>query len=164
MENNRFENSENSNINIREEIEKYLIHWRWFIISVIITLGIAFIYLRYSEKIYKINTTIIVKDEKRGGGIASEMAAFSDLGLFSGGKSNIENEIQILKSRNLAEKTIRRLQLNIAYINEGRVVKSELYNNSPISFNFIERVFDFDNIAYTFFVKDILPESFTLID
>ncbi|MGS4345237.1 GumC family protein [Myroides odoratus] len=160
----KFDNSENTNINIREELEKYIVHWRWFVLSVFITLVLAFVYLRYTEKTYKVNTTIIVKDEKRGGGISTELSAFADLGMLSGGKSNLENETQILSSRTLAERTVRRLQLNISYINEGRVINSELYGNSPIDFNFIERVFDFDQLTYTFYVKDITETSFTLLD
>lgn len=160
----KFDNSENVNVNIREELEKYIIHWRWFVVSVLFTLILAFIYLRYTEKTYKVNTTIIVKDEKRGGGISTELSAFADLGMLSGGKSNIENETQILSSRTLAERTVRRLQLNISYINEGRLINSELYNNSPVDFNFIERVFDFDNVKYTFYAKNISETSFTLLD
>ena len=161
---NKFDNIDDSNINIREELEKYLIHWKWFVVSVIVTLILAFIYLRYTPKTYKIDTSIIVKDEKRGGGIASEMAAFADLGMLSGGKSNVENETQILQSRSLAERTVRRLQLNIAYINEGNIVASEMYNNSPLSFNFVNRVFDFDNIRYSFKVKNITDAKFDLFD
>ena len=161
---NKFDNQENSNINIREELEKYLVHWRWFLISVFITVALAFVYLRYSQKIYSIGTSIIVKDEKRGGGIASEMAAFADLGMFSGGKSNVENETQVLQSRSLAEKTVRRLQLNISHINNDRFVKSDLYNNSPISINFVERVFDFDDVEYSFYIKDRTDTTFLLLD
>lgn len=161
---NKFDNNDDSNINIREEIEKYIVHWRWFIFSIFLALALAFVYLRYTQKTYKINTTIIVKDEKRGGGIASEMAAFADLGMLSGGKSNVENETQILKSRNLTERVVRRLQLNISYINEGRVVATTLYDNSPISFNFVDRVFDFDRIKYSFYVKNITEENFELFN
>ncbi|MDM1397427.1 polysaccharide biosynthesis tyrosine autokinase [Myroides odoratimimus] len=161
---NKFDNQENSNINIREELEKYLVHWRWFVLSVFITVALAFVYLRYSQKIYSISTSIIVKDEKRGGGIASEMAAFADLGMFSGGKSNVENETQVLQSRSLAERTVRRLQLNIALINNDRFVKKDLYGNSPVSINFVERVFDFDDIEYFFIIKDRTESSFLLLD
>jgi len=151
-------------INLREELEKYIIHWRWFVLSAALTLIAAFVYLRYAEKTYKVNTTIIVKDEKRGGGLSSELSAFADLGMISGGKSNVENEIQILSSRSLSEKTIRSLDLDISYIHEGRVVKTELYNNSPITFTFKEKVFDFDKIRYTFYVKNISNAGFTLYD
>ncbi|MHC5202648.1 GumC family protein [Myroides sp. LJL119] len=161
MENN-FDNNDNTNINIREEVEKYIVHWRWFLVSIFVALLLAVAYLKLTQKTYKINTTIIVKDEKRGGGIASEVAAFADLGMLSGGKSNVENETQILKSRNLTERVIRRLQLNIDYIYKGKLVTKELYDDSPISFNFVERVFDFDQIKYSFYVKNITDESFDL--
>lgn len=161
MENN-FDNNDNTNINIREEVEKYIIHWRWFLASVFVALLLAVAYLKVTQKTYKINTTIIVKDEKRGGGIASEMAAFADLGMLSGGKSNVENETQVLKSRNLTERVVRRLQLNIDYIYKGKLVTKQLYDDSPISFNFVDRVYDFDQIEYSFFVKNIDQESFDL--
>ncbi|MHC5353606.1 GumC family protein [Myroides sp. LJL115] len=161
---NKFDNNDDTNINIREEIEKYIIHWRWFILSIFVALALAFVYLRFTQKTYKINTTIIVKDEKRGGGIASEMAAFADLGMLSGGKSNVENETQVLKSRNLTERVVRRLQLNISYINESKFIASQMYEDSPISFNFVDRVFDFDKIKYEFYVKNLQEDSFDLYD
>ena len=155
---------ETDNINLREELEKYIIHWRWFVVCVILSLIVAFVYLRYAQKTYKVDTTIIVKDEKRGGGLSSELSAFADLGMLSGGKSNLENETQILSSRSLAEKTIRSLNLNISYIHEGRVVKTELYNNSPITVTFTNKVFDFDQIRYTFYIKNINQSGFKLYD
>lgn len=62
-------------INVREELEKYLMQWRWFLLSTIVFLLLAFFYLRYSTPIYKSTTTILVKDDRKGG-IANELSAF----------------------------------------------------------------------------------------
>ena len=100
-----------SDFNIREQIEKYLVHWKWFLLSVIVVLGLAFLYLRYSTPLYKATATILVKDDKKGG-LASELSVLSDLGVGTS-KSNVDNEVEILKSRTLTEKTVNQLHLNI---------------------------------------------------
>ena len=85
-QNTEFENK----FNIREQIDKFLIHWRWFVISVIISLFLAFIYLRYATPEYNVTATILIKDEDKGG-LASEFSAFEDLGFMPGVKSNVDN-------------------------------------------------------------------------
>lgn len=59
------EENQESDFNIREQVEKYFIHWRWFILAIIVSLTVSFIYLRYATPLYKATTTILVKDEKR---------------------------------------------------------------------------------------------------
>ena len=52
MDNYSFDNKE-ENIDIKEEILKYSIHWRWFVLGGFVALVIAFIYLRYAENKYQ---------------------------------------------------------------------------------------------------------------
>ncbi len=80
---------------------------------------------------YRAAMTILVKDDKKGG-LSSELSAFADMGI-SGGKSNLDNEIEILKSRSLVENTVRKMNLNISFIVEGKVLSSNLYNKAPYS-------------------------------
>lgn len=94
-----------SESSIQEQIEKYLIHWKWFVLTIILALAMAFLYLRYATPQFRASTSIAIKDDKRGGG-ASEFAAFSDKGLLGTGKNNIDNEIEVLKSRTLIEKLL----------------------------------------------------------
>lgn len=116
---------------LREQIEIYLRHWPWFIIGVIIALSLAYIYLRYTTPFFQSTTSIIIKDSK-GRGAASELAAFEDIGLISGMNSNsIENEIEILKSRQLIRNVVDELNLNIRYNREGKFKTSELFLNKP---------------------------------
>ena len=128
-------------IDLKEELFKYLEYWRWFIIAPIFTIIIAFIYLRYAEKKYNVESTIIVKDDKNGS-LTDQISAFSELGLFNS-KNNIENEIEVLKSRTLTEKTVDSLDLNISYISNGTIKKEEIYNkNAPLKLtiqSFIEQ-------------------------
>ena len=116
-------------IDLKEELLKYIQHWRWFLVVPFITLIVAYLYLQYAEQQFKVETSIVVKDEK-GGGLSDQLAAFSEMSML-GGKNNIENEVEILKSRTLTEKAVDSLKLNISYISNETLRKKELYKKSP---------------------------------
>ena len=136
QENKSFMNDkQNDNLDLRDLTERYILQWKWFVFGVTVCLILALLYLRYTIPIYSASATILVKDEKKGG-LQSELAAFSDLGLMTGVKSNVDNEIEVIKSRTIVKKAIKKLGFNITYQSEGRVKTFEEYNERPIDFNF----------------------------
>lgn len=118
-------------INLKEELFKYLAHWRWFVLSVFIALILAFTYLKFTPKSYNIATKILIKDEKSND-LANQLSAFSEAGLLGNSKNNIENEVEILKSRTLIYNTLDSLNLNIQYVDVSEVIEKDLYKKSPI--------------------------------
>jgi len=128
------ENDNNATIDIKAEILKYLSHWRWFVFSTFVTLILAFVYLKITPKVYDVNTTILIKEDNKSD-ISSQLAAFSDFG-FGGSKNNIENEIEVIKSRTLSERVIDTLKLNYAYKYETSFKTVELYKNTPLILSF----------------------------
>lgn len=124
------EDQENS-INLKEELFKYLTHWRWFVLSVFISLVCAFLYLQFTPKSYSVSTKILIKDEKSND-LANQLSAFSEMNLLGNSKNNIENEIEILKSRTLIYNTLDSLKLNILYLDKSEVVAKDLYKKSPV--------------------------------
>lgn len=135
---NDFLDDEIEETNLREQLEKYLVHWRWFLVSVLIGLVLAFLYLRYTSPTYEATTTILVKDEKKGG-MLSELSAFADLGMGGAMKSNVDNEIEILKSRTLVESAIKELNLNFGLYVKGNVIDRDVYEDSPIKLSFLNK-------------------------
>ena len=130
---------ESAEPNLREQIEIYLRQWPWFIIAVLITLTLAYLYLRYTTPIYQTKTSIIIKDSK-GLGAASEYAAFEDIGLISGMNANsIENEIALLRSKRLLNAVVEELDLEITYFKEGNIKAAELYDNKPFVVTVLEK-------------------------
>ncbi|MEN2400547.1 polysaccharide biosynthesis tyrosine autokinase [Flavobacterium sp. MC2016-06] len=150
-------------INIREQIDKYFIHWRWFLLSTIICLIGAFLYLRYTTPNYEATTTILVKDEKKGG-MLSELSAFADLGMGGSMKNNVDNEIEILRSRTLVENTIKKLKLNVALFVEGKVVDRDIYAVAPISAYFFNKTDSFDSADIVLNCRLLTSNSFHLED
>ena len=122
-------------LNIREELEKYLFHWKWFTLGVIISVLMAFLYLRYSTPQYRASTSIMIKDNKNSG-ISKEFAAFEDLGIVGGSANNTDNEIEILKSRKIIGSVVDTLDLTTIYYTQGRIIRAESYNNKAILIDF----------------------------
>ncbi len=145
-------------INIRAEIEKYFIYWKWFLLGGILSITLAFLYLRYTTPQYSAKTVILIKENQKGG-ISAEMKAFEDLGILGGSTNNIDNEIEIIKSRKIIGDVIKRLNYTVSYFSKGRVIESEIYNKSaPIFLEVVKK----DSIFYELdTVIRILPISST---
>ncbi|ESU27258.1 tyrosine-protein kinase involved in exopolysaccharide biosynthesis [Flavobacterium limnosediminis JC2902] len=162
MQNNEYNTPQNNpEFNLREEIGSYLIHWKWFLIVTLVSLILAYTYLRYAVSQYKASTTIVVKDDKKGG-LASELAAFSDLGMLSGVNSNVDNEIEVIKSRTLIASSIKALKLDITYYNIGRIKEGEMYKDKPVTMYFSKISETFSEKKHSFRVKIRTAENFTL--
>jgi uncharacterized protein involved in exopolysaccharide biosynthesis len=129
---------ESDTINIREEIQKYLVHWIWFVLALIIAYIGATLYLRYQTPTYSASASILIKDNNKSG-ISTELAAFGDLGIIgSASANNPANEIQILKSRKIIGHVVDTLQLDLTYFSQGTVKTSERYTNLPFILQFID--------------------------
>ena len=151
----------NSELNIKDQVFNYLRYWKWFLLSVLICMISVAIYLRYYVVEYGVNAAILIKDEKKGG--TSELSVFSDLNIFSG-RSNVDNEIAIIKSRTLSQNTVRELDLDISYFGEGRVVYREIYDDVPIKVVFVNKSKDYEERDTIFTVSKINNQTFKLSD
>ena len=108
------ENDLEDSVNFREVLEKYLIHYKWFLLSILSLLMLSFFYLRYEMPKYEVSSTILIKDKDEGSSL-NQLGAFEDLGIFGSNNNSLENEIHILTSRRLMKRVVEDLQLNIKY-------------------------------------------------
>ena len=152
-----------SNFDLKEEITKYTSKWKWFLVGVLFTFALAYLYLRYSVPQYKATATILVKDDRKGG-LASELSAFSDIGMLSNIKSNVDNEIEVIKSRTIIESTINELELNIIYLNLGRVKSEEFYKSSPIKVVVSNAEKNYNLVNQNYRVQGVSNTKFELYD
>lgn len=149
---------------LREQIDIYIRHWPWFFIAILISIAVAFVFLRYTTPYYQSTTSIIIKDSK-GRGAASELAAFEDIGLISGMNTNsIENEIEILKSRRLLKNVVDQLNLNIRYYRVGKIKTSEIFLNKPFEVKILNKNNEVDYPNYQLQVKITSLDTFQFID
>src|SRR5690554_2015594 len=161
MEEIQKSNQESQTPNLRELVVQYVKYWPWFLITVIIALSIAFIYLRYSTSVYQTRATILIKDERNSS--LSEMAVFQDLGLAGAlSQSGFENELIVLKSKNLIERVVKDLRLNIRYFYEGNIQESELYGNVPITVTLLTSSDSLDVNPTSFYVLPVSDFKYQL--
>lgn len=120
-------------INIQEVLFRYLIHWPWFVVSVVICVFCAWTYLYMSTPVYNISATVLIKDDEKGGGagMSSELEKMGLDGFMSSSK-NIDNEIEVLRSKSLAREVVNQLNLYVTYRDEDEFPTKELYRTSPV--------------------------------
>lgn len=145
----------NSNIDLNEIIKSYTQHTKWFVISVILAIIIAFLYIRYATPEYAVKAKIHILEDKNSG---SELSAFSDLGLLGGGKNNVEDEIEIFNSRANFIEVSEKLKLNLTITELGNVKNSEVYSNRPVNISFLESDSIINKATLDFFI-DLNSES-----
>lgn len=147
--------------NIRAEIEKYLIHWKWFVLGGFLAVTIAFLYLRYVTPQFNASAVILIKDDKKSGASA-ELAVFEDLGLGTSGK-NIDNEIEIIKSRKIIGDVIKNLGLNISYFSNGRFKETEVYKNTAFQIVFNSKDKSFYELDTVITISKVNESEFQLL-
>ena len=122
-----------SGFNYRELIDNVILHWQWFVISVIACLFLSFIYLKYKSPVYSTWTKVLIKEEDpysrsmRGTGLTD----FSQLGLLNN-SNGFDNEMEILGSKTLAKRAVTNLKLYVSYAYDGRMRNMELYKETPV--------------------------------
>lgn len=131
--NDRLHEGDEDKINVQEILFKYIIHWPWFVGTVLICLISAWIYLHMTTPIYNISATVLIKDDKKGGNTGN-MAGLEDLGVSGliSSSQNIDNEIEVLRSKTLVKEVVNQLNLFVTYKDEDEFPSKELYKTSPI--------------------------------
>ncbi len=115
-------------INIVGIIMKYLIHWKWILASILISILISIIYIIYATPKYKVETSILFRDDMRGGGV-SELNILKEMGLITQ-KNNVDNEVEVLKKSLIVEDVVLDSELYISY-SESRPFK--IFDNNTAS-------------------------------
>ena len=114
-------NDENQeeDLNIMELLSVCLARWKWFAISVFICLCIGGLHILRSVPTYTRSASLLIKDDKRGGGISNDVSdAFASMGL-SSARNNVNNELYTISSPAMVLSVVKRLNLDINYRTKG---------------------------------------------
>ena len=129
------ENEEKSSFDFATIYTALILNWKWFVLSLIICMGAAHIYLRYATPIYQSAAKLLIKDDEgssssfKGG---NSIMSATNLGIISN-SNGIDNEMEILKSRTLAQQTVYDLKLYVNYRHEGKLKDHVLYGDQEVN-------------------------------
>ena len=119
------------NLDLKQEIRRYLRYWPWFVLSLVIALIAAFAYVRFAPRIY--NTYAKIKILDKSDGLELPTAAF----IFKRSNINLENETEILTSYIMMDRVVRALNLNTSFFEEATVRTSQQFQ---LPFYFEQRI------------------------
>ena len=115
---------EHEGINLKKEISYYLFFWPWFLLTIIISLLIAYLYLRYTPNIYSSSAQVqITKSDASSSFLTNEVTS-----LF-GSRINVENDIAVITSNLILKKVAQSLTLQTSITEIGRIKSSLVYDN-----------------------------------
>lgn len=137
-----------------------LAKWRWFVLSLIVCLGIATIYLLMTPPVYTRTASLLIKEESKGQSLSGDVgASFSDLGLFQS-NTNVNNELISLQSPAVMYDVVKRLHLEVDYSTEGSFYAQVRYGqNLPVTVSFAGLA---DNETAALTVEPVRPQGVKL--
>ena len=126
------EQEDQASFDLQAELTKYLRKWPWFVLSVLVALVLAWLYLRYTPKQFLTTTSVLIStpDNKRS---SVSMEDFTNVSLGGGfGGNNLQDEIAIMKSKPILYDLVKKLNLDVEVSKEGRVLTTNIYDETPI--------------------------------
>lgn len=128
-------NTGKSKFSVREILMKYLSYFPLFILSMVLCLGSALLYIRYKIPIYKATTQVLISNSSANKNASSQVQTDLITQAVSGVRSiNLDNEIQLIQTTKLLEKVVRDGNFNIVYSKEGNIKNSDAYKSTPFTF------------------------------
>ena len=121
------EEEKGSFFDLRAILDVLILNWQWFLLSLVICLGIAWLHLRYTTPYYSAYAKMFVKTNS-----TTNLRSINALGEVVQ-SYGMENEKLIVKSTAIAEETIRDLKLYTRYYSKGLIRNSSLYKNQPVT-------------------------------
>ncbi|MBR1428482.1 MAG: polysaccharide biosynthesis tyrosine autokinase [Prevotella sp.] len=133
---NTHDTQANVNMTIKDFLLACLFRWKWFVLSVIIALILAGLYLAKKQPIYTRSAEVLIKNTKGGGGsLSSELSGLSEMGIFSA-SSSVSNELIVMKSPALLMEVVRRMNLDVNYTVPGYRDYTLYGDRNPIKITF----------------------------
>ncbi|GAB2553400.1 GumC family protein [Spirosoma aerophilum] len=125
---------EPKNLFFEDLISRSLQKWYWFLVALVISTSLGYLFILYKQPVYQINAKLLIKDQQSG---VEEINSFKESQPVSP-KKNIENEIEVLHSSFLMKRVVEKLNLPIHYYEVNSLVNREVYEGIPFTIKVIK--------------------------
>ena len=113
-------------LRIQDLLYLCLARWKWFVLSLAITVGAATVHLLRNPAVYTRTASVLVKEDSKGKSFSSDLESFSEFGLFQSG-TNVNNELITFQSPSLMTEVVKRLRLDMNYFVPGKFHRQVAY-------------------------------------
>lgn len=144
-------------LNLKEILTSYTKHWKWFLLSTVVLVAASLFYLRYSTPQYMASAMVQILEDNSDG-----LKLFQEMDIFSLGKNNILDEVEIMRSRSNFIEVVKNLDLNFRIEEVGSIRSSEIYKTPPVQVNILVDDSISNKVEYEFYVHVNSKTSFNL--
>ena len=141
--------NQNKEISIKDEVLKYLPYWYWILLGLIVSIFLAFIYLRYENNVYQTQAKIKILDNSN----AAFKLPTDAVSIFGRGKVNLENEMEVMKSTRIVSQVVDKLNLTTSVYSLGKFKTTELWSDKPFDVIWAEDIETVNTKTFTFTVE-----------
>lgn len=122
--------------------------WKWFVLSVLVFGGLAYVWYASSPQVYFRSATVIIKDP-------SNKTTTAGLDRYDNfiNKVNVANEILQFRSKKLMREVVKRVHADVSYQVKDGLRYNELYTKSPVTVSFFD-VLPNREVSFTVTPKD----------
>lgn len=112
----KYKKYEEESLNLMPLLFKIKMKWYWFAISLLLFMGVAYVYNKYTESQYMVNARILFEDVEMGSiAIGDELDTSPKYGKSAERRIALSNEIAKLVSDNTIRTALEGLDFNISY-------------------------------------------------
>jgi capsular exopolysaccharide synthesis family protein len=143
-------------MDFKKEFFKYFQYWPWFLVSLILCLGAAFIYIKTVPSSYQSSALLFIdkKQEDKTKIINTSTDEKRD-------EDNLEDEIRLITSNDFLLKVVKSTNLSISYFEKVYKVKGTIINAVPF---IIKPTISNDLLPQISYDIKIDSQGFTIID
>ena len=113
-------------LRIQDLLYLCLARWKWFVLSLVVTVGAATVHLLRTPAVYTRTASVLIKEDSKGKSVSSDLESFSEFGLFQSG-TNVNNELITFQSPALMTEVVKRLRLDMNYFVPGKFHRQVAY-------------------------------------
>lgn len=150
FEDNRALTEDDDELNLLDLVLPYLKFWPYYLGAIVLCLGLAWLFISTQRPLYPVTTSILFMDEKdkQGSQTADDLLAQVTTGVSN---VNIDNEIQLIKSREMLEKTVRESRYYVDIVGKDGLGKKVWYGNLPFKISLDDTSLDHlkENASFT---------------
>ncbi len=129
------EQEEKSAIDFQLIYSTLILNWKWFVLSLIVCLGMGYLYLRYTRPQYQATAKLLIKDDdqNKSSGMGNSMIQnAANLGFISN-SNGIDNEIEILSAQDLATQAVIDMKCYVNYYHKGTFKDQLVYKEQEVN-------------------------------